>query len=226
METPDSRAPFRGLLVDTGIPPALVDRILRATSVQDVAARTPLQHVADDPGGMWCLATGALSVEMAPGTRDPQMSYLLLPPVWVGEGGVIVDAPRSIGLCTTRRSVLLHLPAQRFFDIAMDQPMIWRWVAKVQKMNFERAIRLTDALMIRNSEARVTAVLLQLGGRLGPEADMPRVLDITQSQLAAISNVSRSVLNPVLQALAARGILELAHRTITIADPAALRRPL
>lgn len=117
---------------------------------------------------------------MAPGARDPQMSYLLLPPVWVGEGGVIVDAPRSIGLSTTRKSLMLHLPAHRFFAIAQDEPLIWRWVAKVQKQNFERAMRMVDALMNRSSEARIAAVLMQLGGRLGQDALAPRVLDITQ----------------------------------------------
>jgi DNA-binding FadR family transcriptional regulator len=44
------------------------------------------------------------------------------------------------------------------------------------------------------------------------------------SQLAAIANVSRSVLSPILQALAAKGTIELGHRTITIAEPVALRR--
>jgi CRP-like cAMP-binding protein len=129
---------------------------------------------------LWCLAEGALAIEMAPGARDPQMSYLLLPPVWVGEGGVIVDAPRSIGLSTTRKSLMLHLPAHRFFAIAQDEPLIWRWVAKVQKQNFERAMRMVDALMNRSSEARIAAVLMQLGGRLGQDALAPRVLDITQ----------------------------------------------
>jgi len=225
MIAPDPQGSFKELLNDASLSERLADRILQACSVHDIPERTYLQHVADHPGGMWCLSEGALSVEMAPGVRDPQMSYLLLPPVWVGEGGIIVDAPRSVGLSTTRRSVLLHLPAQRFFDIAKEEPTIWRWVAKVQKLNFERSMRMTDALMVRSSEARVSAVLLQLGGRLGAQANTPRVLDITQAQLAAIANLSRSVLSPVLQTLASRGAIELGHRTITIADPAALTRP-
>ena len=119
----------------------------------------------------------------------------------------------------------LHLPAHRFAAIAQEEPLIWRWVAKVQKQNFERAMRMVDALMIRSSEARVSAVLLQLGGWIGPRADTPRILDITQNQLGAMANVSRSLLSPILQALSAKGTIELGHRTITIADPAALRRP-
>jgi CRP/FNR family transcriptional regulator, cyclic AMP receptor protein len=223
MDTPDPRDRFLNMLDDNGFSPSLAARILRSCSINEIPEGSYLQRVADDPGGLWGLVEGALSVEMAPGTRDPQMSYLLLPPVWVGEGGVITGAPRSVGLSTTRRSVLLHLPMQRFFDIAKDDPLIWRWVANVQKLNFERSIGLTDALMVRSSEARVSAVLLHLGGRLGPLADAPRVLDITQGQLAAIANVSRSVLSPILQALAAKGTIELGHRTIMIVEPAALR---
>lgn len=219
---PDSVTRFRDLLQDAGMYPALADLILRSCSVRDVPARTPVQHVAEDPGGLWCLAEGALALEMAPGTRDPQMSYLLLPPVWVGEGGVIADAPRSVGLSTTRRSVMLHLPAYRFFTIAEDEPLIWRWVAKVQKQNFERAMRMVDALMNRSSEARVAAVLMQLGGRLGQDALAPRVLDITQAQLAGIANISRSVLSPILKTLALNGTIKLGHSTITITNPAAL----
>ena len=223
MDTPEPRLPLQGLLSDPSITSALSDRILRSCSVHNIPERSYLQRVADNPGGMWGLAEGALSVEMAPGARDPQMSYLLLPPVWVGEGGVIAGSPRLIGLWTTRRSVLLHLPMQRFFEIAKDDPLIWRWVAKVQKQNFERAIGLTDALMVRSSEARVSAVLLHLGGRIGPLAAAPRVLDITQAQLAAIANVSRSVLSPILQALAEKKTIELGHRTITVANPTALK---
>lgn len=82
---------------------------------------------------------------------------------------------------------------------------------------------MVDALMNRSSEARVAAVLMQLGGRLGQDAKTPRVLDITQTQLAAIANVSRSVLSPVLKTLASKGAIKLGHGTITITDPAELR---
>lgn len=223
MQTPDPWMSVQEQFSHAGIAPPLADRILRSCLNRDIPARTNIQQVADAPGGMWCLVKGALSVEMAPGMRDPQMGYLLLPPVWVGEGGIIADVPRSVGLSTTRRSVLLHLPVQRFFEIAKEDPLIWRWVAKVQKENFERSIRMTDALMVRSSDARIVAVLVQLGGLRRHYADPPRVLDITQAQLAAIANVSRSILNPVLRKLASKGVVGLGQRTITITDPEALR---
>ena len=223
MKAPDPKGFSRKLLNDPSISAALADRILSACSVHDLPARSYLQHVADDPAGMWCLVEGALSVEFAPGIRDPQMGYFLLPPVWVGEGGVVSAVPRMVGLTTTRRSVLLHLPMHKFVSISRDKSLIWRWVAKEQNLNFARALGMVDALMIRSSEARIAAVLMQLGGRLGQHAYMPRVLDITQERLAAIANVSRTVLNPVLQTLAKKSAVKLGHRTITIADPALLR---
>jgi CRP/FNR family transcriptional regulator, cyclic AMP receptor protein len=222
MNVSDPPVPFRDLLNDASISPALADRIISSCSVRDLPTGTRLQHVADDAGGMWGLAEGALSVEIAPGTRDPQMSYLLLPPVWFAEGSIINDAPRMVGFSTIRRSSLLHLPAQRFFSILREEPILWRWLAKVQNLNFQRAMGMVDALMVRTSEARIAAVLRQLGGRLGQNASAPRILDITQSELADIANVSRSVLSPVLKKLASKGFIELGHSTITIADPAAL----
>jgi CRP-like cAMP-binding protein len=223
MNPPKLNGPFRDLLDDTSLSPALADRILGACTVRDIPARTYLYHIADDPRGMWGLAEGALSVEFAPGLRDPQLSFLLVPPVWLGEGGLIAGTPRSVGVSTTRRSVLLYLPAQQFFDILQDEPLIWRWIAEVQKKNFERALGMVDALMVRRSDERVAAVLVQLGGLLGHHAALPRELDITQTELAAIANVSRTVLSPVLKTLASKNAVRLGHRTITIIDATALR---
>ncbi len=222
MNARNSWVPSRELLDDASISAALADRILESCRVLDMPVRSSLQHVGDGSGGMWCLAEGALSVEFAPGMRDPQVSYLILPPAWVGEGSIVVDTPRLVGLSTTRRSTLLHLPKDRFFGIARDEPLIWKWLTKMQKLNFERAIGMVDALMVRNSEARVLAVLRQLGGRLGHHANAPRTLDITQEQLSSIANVSRSVLSPILKALSSKGAIKLGYNTIKIADPAGL----
>jgi CRP/FNR family cyclic AMP-dependent transcriptional regulator len=224
MNMPDLKGPLRDLLNDTKMSPALADRLLRACSVHDVPARTYLQHVSDDPGGMWCLVEGSLSVEFAFGMRDPQIGYILLSPVWAGEGGVISGVPRIVGLATTRRSVLLHLPLHQFVGIAHDEPLIWRWVATEQRLNVERSMGMVDALMVRSSEARIVAVLRQLGGCLGPRASAPRVLDLNQSRLASIANVSRTVLSPVLKTLESKGLIELGFGTITVNDPAALYR--
>jgi CRP/FNR family cyclic AMP-dependent transcriptional regulator len=224
MNQPDTKRLSRDLLNDARMPPGLADRILRACSMHDVPARTYLQHVADDPGGMWCLVDGSLSVEFAFGMRDPQIGYLLLAPVWAGEGGVIAGAPRIVGLATTRRSVLAHLPMHQFVSLAHDEPLIWRWVANEQRLNIERSMGMVDALMVRSSEARIAAVLRQLGGCLGPRASAPRVLDLTQARLAAIANVSRTVLSPVLKTFESKGVVELGFSTITVIDPVALHR--
>lgn len=224
MNTPDPKCLSRELLNDARIPAALAERILRACSVLDVPARSYLQHVSDDPGGMWCLVEGSLSVEFAFGMREPQIGYILLPPVWAGEGGVIAGTPRFVGLATTRRSVLLHLPMHQFVAIAQEEPLIWRWVATEQNLNIVRAMGMVDALMVRSSEARIAAVLRQLGGCLRHRASAPRVLDLTQARLAAIANVSRSILSPVLKTFELNGVIELGFSTITVVDPAALHR--
>ena len=223
MNATDPKGPFGELLDDATISATLADRIFRGASVRELPAQTYLQHVGDEPGGMWELAAGSLSVEFATGLREQQIGFCLIPPVWVGKGGIVTGGRRMVGLSTTRRSVLLHLPMHQFASIAQDDPLIWRWVSREQNRNFERCLRMTDALMVRTSAARIVAVLRQLGGRLGDRADAPRILDITQAQLAGMANMSRSVLSPVLATLASSGVIELGHRTITIPDPDALQ---
>ncbi len=112
---------------------------------------------------------------------------------------------------------------QNFYKIAHDEPVIWKRVAQIHNLNFERALRMTDALMVRTSEARVAAILLQLGRYIFDNIDVPRDLDITQNQVAAIANISRSALTPILKSFEAIGYIKLAQSKIYIADPTTLR---
>ena len=57
------------------------------------------------------------------GLRDPQIGYSLLSSVRAGEGGVI-SGTHMVGLATTRRSILLHLPMHKFGGIADDELLI------------------------------------------------------------------------------------------------------
>ena len=201
-------------------PDEFARRLVSAASVIHAPRGLSPQHVGDEPGGLWGIADGALALEVAPGRGAPEASFLLHAGAWCGEGGVIAGIPRIVGLKTTRRSVLLHMPHRRFFEIAREIPDAWRWVAGLSLGNTQRAIALADALMIRDSATRSATVIACLTGARGPGpvAPPPIELDLTQAELARIANVSRSVLNPTLRDLSARTLIETRRNMVVVRD--------
>jgi CRP-like cAMP-binding protein len=205
----------------------LSSKIIDACVTRHLPAQTPLQHVGDEPGGLWGLADGALSVEIAPGTRSPQKSFILQPPLRIGAGSLLSSTQRVVGLTTTRASKVVNLPASRFRSLAAAQPEIWKWVAETEHKNALIALAMADALMTRGSKNRVLAVLRCLclhnaSQPLASGAETPDHcvdLDLTQAEFAEIANISRSALNPVLQQLSTAGILELRRNQMRVTFP-------
>jgi CRP-like cAMP-binding protein len=89
------------------------------------------------------------------------------------------------------------------------------------------ALAMADALMTRGSGERVLAVLRCLCLHNVPRASIdgegPHAhsvdLDLTQAELAAMANVSRSALSPILQQLAAIGVLDLRRNRMHVTFP-------
>jgi CRP-like cAMP-binding protein len=202
----------------------LASTVLEGCVTRVLPPQTPLQHVGDEPGGLWGLAEGAVAVEMAPGSRTPQKSFILQPPLWIGAGSLLSGRPRAVGLTTTRRSTVLLLPALRFRSLAEAHPELWRWVAIMEHGTSLIALAMADALMTREASDRVLAVLRCLCLHNAPRATAegaappPQTvdLDLTQAELAVMANVSRSVLSPILQHLAAAGVLDLRRNRMRV----------
>jgi len=200
----------------------------------DVLARCHLQtfksgesiyHVNDPPGGMFGLVSGGLGVSIAPGEREPHFAHFARPGAWFGEAAAITGQPRRVGLSATRDSELLHLPLPEIRQIVGANPEAWRLFALVTIGHLDMAIGASDDLLIRDHVKRCIAVLLRLGGcRMGssPEA-APVEIDVSQEEIAALSNVARTTASAVLRDLEAKGCLEQSYRRIRILAPDALR---
>ena len=92
----------------------------------------------------------------------------------------------------------------------------------------EVAISVVDDLMIRDSNQRLIAVLLRLGGcrRATPTAPNAIVVDVSQEDLAAMANLSRGTANSILRKLEEAGEIAISYRQHIILKPDALRRRL
>jgi CRP-like cAMP-binding protein len=180
----------------------------------------------DPPGGLFGLASGGIALEIAPGARSPYIAHFMRPGMWLGAAALLTGQPRRVGITATRSSVVLHLQASDFLAIASHQPEAWRWLSLILLLNNELAISVCDDLMIRDPKERATAILLRLAGchADATEApDNPAELDLTQEELATMTNLSRTTIGSLLREYEAEGWIAQSYRCITIRDAAALR---
>jgi CRP/FNR family cyclic AMP-dependent transcriptional regulator len=120
------------------------------------------------------------------------------------------------------------LPLHSIREIVASDPGAWRFFGLAAIAHNSVAIGAADDLLIRDHVRRCIAVLLRLGGcrlRTVPESP-PIEVDVTQDDLAALSNLSRTTAGAVLRRLQASGYLEVSYRRIHILAPDALRAML
>lgn len=209
-------------------PPSFCGAVLDRCTLQKVAAGATIYATGDPPGGMYGLISGALRVSVAQGERGPYFAHFFGPGDWFGEGPAISGRSRIVGLCAARDSELLHLSLRSVDEILREQPASWRMFASLTLGKLEAAMWAVDDLMMRDSLKQFVAVLLRLGGcrAVTPPGGVPIALHVSQDDLAAMANVSRSTANAILRQLEAAGHVAQRYRQIGIVSPDALRSML
>jgi len=202
--------------------------VLDRCHLRHCKAGEPIYSIGDPPGGMFGLAAGGLNVSIAPNERGPYFTHVARPGSWFGEAAAFTGQPRRVGLAAARDSELLHLPLHGIREIVDNNPATWRFFALVTIGHLDVTIGAHDDLMIRDHVKRFIAVLLRLGGcRLSSPPDpLPIEIDLSQEDIAFMSNVARTTAGAVLRKLEAMGHLEQSYRRIRLLAPDALRAML
>lgn len=206
-------------------PPAFRHAVLDRCSLKEFGAGETIYMAGDEPGGMYGLITGGLLVTITTGERGPNLAHYFRPVTWFGEGPGITGGPRLAGFAASRRSELLYLPLHAIDDILRLDPPSWRLFVALAMMKVEITLSAMNDLTFRQSRKRVIAVLLRLAGcRLAtPPGEAAFEVDVSQHDLAALSNVSRATLSSVLKPLSEDGLIILTYRRIDILKPDKMR---
>ena len=181
-------------------------------------------RVEGPPGGMFGICSGCMAVEAAQSDRPPQKGLLLHPGVWIGEGVIAGRNSRLVGVRATRPSVLLAIDMSGFGRVAARHPDLWRHLALLAVENQARSIGLAEDLMLRGSRTRLAALLLRLAGLREDHPPDPATIDATQSEIAAIANLARSVVSTWLLKMERDGAVHLKRAAVEILDAEYLRR--
>ena len=178
----------------------------------------------DPPGGIYGVASGSVAITMAPQERGPYFAHLMGIGSWFGLAAAMHKQSRIVGMKATRPSKLLLLPMTEFDALVTENPGSWRHFTAMALMNASIATNAADDLLIRDSSRRCIASLLRLAGLRNGSGLTPALgeVDVTQEELANLSNLSRNATGLLLRDMEKRGYIELAYKSIRILNAAAL----
>lgn len=203
---------------------AMLDR----ASLQCFASGETIYMVGAPPGGIYGIVSGGLRLSATAGDSGPFFTHYFRRGSWIGEGPVIAESHRAIGLSAATDTELLHVPLPGLREILNREPSFWRWVALLAFEHECTAVSAMADLMIRDHVKRFIAVLLRLGDvrTSSPDGNAPIEVNASQSDLAAIANVARTTANMILRRLATDRKVTITYGKIYIMKADALRSML
>ena len=204
--------------------PSFAESLLQRSRVQVLEAGEPLFHPTDPSSGLYGVLSGGLGVSFVVPEFGPTLAHLMLPGSWLGETALVRGA-RTVGVHATRMSRVVLLATREIDAIVAQDPRRWPAFALLAVINGQLAMGAAYDLMLRDARQRCAATLLRLGGfrHNVPRPSMPVELDITQADLAHMTNLSRNSIGAILRLFRAQNCIDIDYGQLVITDPEALR---
>jgi CRP/FNR family cyclic AMP-dependent transcriptional regulator len=212
-----------GWLANT--PASFADALLSQCSLDAVQRGDCVYQLGDPPDGLYGVISGALRFEIAPHERGPNITHIMSPGFWFGEGELFDGRPRIGSFIATRPSAYLHISQRAFMELAGEKPEAWRWIGLLASQHLFLALAIIDDASIRDPGARISALLLRLADvrdKGQPRDPFPQI-DITQSDISLLTAVSRATVVAHLQKLEKSGLIARSYRSLTLLNPEGLR---
>lgn len=172
--------------------------------------------------GLYGLASGGAAIAVVAAELGPTVAHFMQPGAWFGENAYS-GALRVLGIKTTRRSELFFLSVADINEIVEADWRQWSSFARLSVINSSLAMGAAYDLMIRDPRKRCMATLLRLAGWRHSDLRPSRPeIDISQSDLAHMANLSRNMVGTILQPLRKMNLIDWDYRKVVILQPESL----
>ena len=178
----------------------------------------------DPPRGLWAVLEGEIAFSKVGGSGTEVIYHVGGPAMWFGVLGVLTGLPLGLAVTAVSDLTLLYVRRQDVQAIIDDEP---RHVLRLVRLPLTRGLDFLDLIehVVRPSPKSRVASRLLLLRRMAIEQDSAaadRALRVSQSQLAAMTALSRQSVSGALHELAEDGALSVGFRRIAILDAARL----
>lgn len=205
------------------VPEEFREVFLGSCLCRGMKAGQAITHGGEETGGVFGIVSGSAGVFSAIGSSEGPLIHIAAAGFWFGLFPVVNGHPRIISVTTRTPCVVAQMPKDVLQSILERTPEMWRWLNLLSLEGAALAVQALADLHISDSERRCVAVLLRIAG-CRESGDGPAIADLTQDDLAALSNLSRPTVSVIVRSLADRGFVSTGYRAIEIHAPRQLRR--
>jgi CRP-like cAMP-binding protein len=188
-------------------------------------AGTGIQNAGEEGGIVAGITHGSAVLTTSLSTPDSPVLHIMHPGDWFGYIPLFLPGARPNSLVARSDVTIAVMSQQELEAFLAPQPYWWRHIGTLAAVHANTATSIAADMMIRDSNRRCAAALLQVANcRRGEPSSVP-VLNapLSQEELAGIANLSRTSVSSILRELEAQSLIELGYRTVTLRDPTRLR---
>lgn len=177
-------------------------------------------RVVDESGDLFGIAHGSIELFSRFGPAQNPLMHIVHEGFWFGVGPLLSGERRRVTAVVRTEAVLARVPAAALRAMLAAQPQWWRPIGTSALEYGDITAAAYGDMLIQDTTQRCAAALLRICGLRAPRRARPERASavVTRSELAALVNVSRPTLVPILKRFESEGLIEQGYRTIRICD--------
>lgn len=176
---------------------------------------TSVYEAFDDTGGLIGVVDGFVALHLPERGSANTFSHIGGTGYWTGDISALLGRERRISIIAKTDCSILRLSRAEMQRFGSQNPDAWRLFSEVAARNLVVAIDVIEALKHVDPTTRVAMTLLNLQRDVPPEHP---VIPLSQSDIAAAADLSRSSVNIAMKTLNDLGLIESTYGGVTIVD--------
>jgi len=216
---------LRSARIFADLPDDAIARLTDACVRRSYRRNQYLWYQGDEGARLVVVASGLVKVMISSEQGEEVVLTTLGPGETLGELALLDGSPRSASAVAAEPTTVLMLSRATVLELLGRHPSVLDALLRTLGGLVRRLTEQAGDLVFLDTGGRVAKLLLRLAESHGNGANPPTVdLGFSQSDLAAMVGATRPVVNRILQAMVARGLITMEGHTIVLRDVAGLRR--
>ncbi len=201
-----------------GVPPAKLSELAAVVEIREIPRRQVI-YLPGDPGDRLFFINGG-RVKCSKVTRDGKeltLAYRGAGQLF-GELCIIDGTPRDEMAEAMKNAIITEVPREVFQELLLGDPQLCFTFACIVGDRRRQIETKLEHLVFRDVQAKLAALLLELGGEYGVECeDGTQIgLKITHQEMANLIGSTRETISLTLAQFKKKGLLDLNGRTVVL----------